>query len=410
MNLSPTNQAHLQHDPHQSIVNHKTQITPLDQEKTCSAQLGPTDLLAFDTADPDHPPQNETIRFSSLEVPVTPLSSREEDLPAAPELAKGKAIPMFNNKVEKQEAINLHARNASNDEKKNLPPFSKYGLQFQPASGEVDVYRTILISNLQPSVTLFSLLDRVRGGVVLNAKKLDTTSITGNHSALITFVHEHAALAYKEYTAKHPIILEDVVIEVDVLTPTWPIDASFRKRILDNQMTRCLVVHKFPNDVSQTKLKNDLKFCPKLNTNGVLHRHLDQNGLLKLHFPSIAHADRAHWMFSHDKDYKTCTPYFVPDPCAQPMETLNERSSSSAVAIKSPWERMENGLEQKLMKYVKTEGENEFRCKVAGCGKLFRNSDSWRMHVKDRHTEWYRNLKENVGVVFHPAFVKADAT
>lgn len=58
---------------------------------------------------------------------------------------------------------------------------------------------------------------------------------------------------------------------------------------------------------------------------------------------------------------------------------------------------VEEALEEELSKYVKQEDEAKFRCKVPECTKLFKAEHYWRKHVEKRHTEWFENIKNDVG-------------
>lgn len=59
-------------------------------------------------------------------------------------------------------------------------------------------------------------------------------------------------------------------------------------------------------------------------------------------------------------------------------------------------EPIESALEQELMKYVKQETEQKFRCRVPDCVKMFKEEHFWRKHVEKRHEEWLANLKKDV--------------
>ena len=63
------------------------------------------------------------------------------------------------------------------------PDFFKHGIHYVPRCNEQDIYRTVAISGLLPSVTMKSLLEKVRGGIVVDAKLLDTAKSTGSQTA-----------------------------------------------------------------------------------------------------------------------------------------------------------------------------------------------------------------------------------
>ena len=58
---------------------------------------------------------------------------------------------------------------------------------------------------------------------------------------------------------------------------------------------------------------------------------------------------------------------------------------------------LEEGLEEELIKFVKEEDENKWRCKAPDCSKLFKGSNFWRKHVEKRHVEFFKKIKDDVG-------------
>lgn len=63
----------------------------------------------------------------------------------------------------------------------------------------------------------------------------------------------------------------------------------------------------------------------------------------------------------------------------------------------SPDLKVENQrLEKELQKHSMREGENNVRCKVLDCTKLFAGAVFWRKHVEKRHPQWYEKMKASV--------------
>lgn len=60
---------------------------------------------------------------------------------------------------------------------------------------------------------------------------------------------------------------------------------------------------------------------------------------------------------------------------------------------------VEDSVADELMKYVKQEDENKFRCKVPDCAKLFKEEHFWKKHVEKRHPEWLDKLKEEFNLI-----------
>ena len=204
------------------------------------------------------------------------------------------------------------------------PELFKYGIRYVPDEEERDVYRTVLISNLPADITMHQVLDKVRGGIVVDAKLLDTMKLVGGNSALIVFLREHAALDYEEQAKCHPIYFHGSLANVRmVLTPTWPIDPGLRGAIDAHQHTRCLEVHKFPRrQISESRLRIDLRVCAQMNGDRIEHLKLRSDGILEISFTSIDYAGHAFGMFTTFRCYRNCKTHFVADPCARPLESL----------------------------------------------------------------------------------------
>ena len=232
---------------------------------------------------------------------------------------------IFFSSEERRHQTALHHKRSVGPLEYYYPDFFKYGIRFEPEKHERDIYRTILISELPANTTLRQLLSRVRGGVIIDAKLLDTMKIVGAKSALVTFLHEHAALNYEEYAKTHGIIINNSLIKIAALpTPTFPMRPGLRTAAKDHQHTRCLEVHSFPRGrISELKLRADLRLCPEMREDRVVHVNLRKDGILELHFSSINYAGRGFAMLNSFKLYSGCKARFVKDPCAQPVETLN---------------------------------------------------------------------------------------
>ena len=173
-------------------------------------------------------------------------------------------------------------------------------------------------------MTISTLLEKVRGGLVVDAKLLNIKEIAGSKTALITFFHEYSALAYEEYAESHPRLFNNPSVEVKTLsTPTWPLSICLRKAIEEHKHTRCLEVYNFPKHISQEKFRNDICICPQMNGDRIEYMAKREDGVLELRFSSIDYAGQGFGMFTCFRDYKRCKAVFVQDPCAMPLETLD---------------------------------------------------------------------------------------
>ncbi len=144
----------------------------------------------------------------------------------------------FDSAVERAAAMKIYSSNVGPDNLR-LPALFRFGLRFDPDNSRPDIFRTVIISGLPPAITMIRLLDRVRGGMVVEANILDTMSIIGGKSALVTFQKEPAAFAFTAFARKHPIIYDGVVVKVNVVsTPTWPMPTNVFNSIEKSNATR----------------------------------------------------------------------------------------------------------------------------------------------------------------------------
>lgn len=229
------------------------------------------------------------------------------------------------------ELINLQQRRVGLQDRK-IPDLYKdlYGIQFNPAPGAKNVFRTLVISNLPQVATMTALLDQVRGGVVFDAKLLDTNSITGGKTALITFCHQRNAEAFEARAKSHPISIQNQAAQVTLLkTATWPSSLSQRVMVEGNR-TRCLEVTEYPRHVTCSDLRRKLRVCSVMKIDRIEHVALRYDGVLALRFDSIAYAWKAQGMFASSQEFRGCVVRFAPDPCAQPFHSLSIKGMGEA--------------------------------------------------------------------------------
>lgn len=201
-----------------------------------------------------------------------------------------------------------------------IPEYFRYGIQFSPPPGSWNVFRTVVISNITQSATMTQVLDKIRGGVVVDAKLLNTFSITGGKTALVTFLHEQSAKAFQVYSEQHAIAIENRIAHVTVLkTPTWPISSECEKALFDGERTRCLDVSSYPRHVSPRDLRRHLRLCNVMMFDRTEHMNLHDNGVLALRFESIAYAVDARRVLTSHSAFRGCAVQFAPDPCAESL-------------------------------------------------------------------------------------------
>ena len=228
----------------------------------------------------------------------------------------------------------MHKRSAGSQDFA-FPDMFKYGICYTPGSSVRDIYRTISISGLPSTITMNASLKKVRGGMIVSAILLDTTTITGSHTALVTFLHEHSAVLFKDYAVQHPAKFSGHGVKVELLSkPTWPMPISLRKAIYEHGHTRCLHVHYFPCNISPEDLRRDLCVYPAMRSDRIESMDLRGDNVLELQFKSIGEAGKAYRFLTTRRNYQQCKVEFAPDPCAQPLESLAGQADLSFEGMK----------------------------------------------------------------------------
>ncbi|KAF6232322.1 hypothetical protein HO173_009427 [Letharia columbiana] len=243
---------------------------------------------------------------------------------------------IFESVQDRKTAVLINGRSAQTGARDvPYPDFFKYGIRYVPKTYEQDVYRTVAISGLPPSVTMMALLEKVRGGMLVDAKLLDTAKITGSNTALVTFLHERSAMAYEDRAKEHPIAFNNVVAQVAVIpTPTWPIPVNLRTGIEEFGRTRCFEVHNIPRNLFLPTLRQELTASPVMKSDSLECMRLGADGVLGLRFSSIRAAGHSSALFSKTLRYRGCTVQCIPDPCAQPLETLLQPRTDMSEVVK----------------------------------------------------------------------------
>ena len=247
---------------------------------------------------------------------------------------------IFESVQDRKTAVLINGRSAQTGARDvPYPDFFKYGIRYViryvPKTYEQDVYRTVAISGLPPSVTMMALLEKVRGGMLVDAKLLDTAKITGSNTALVTFLHERSAMAYEDRAKEHPIAFNNVVAQVAVIpTPTWPIPVNLRTGIEEFGRTRCFEVHNIPRNLFLPTLRQELTASPVMKSDSLECMRLGADGVLGLRFTSIRAAGYSSALFSKTVRYRGCTVHCIPDPCAQPLETLLQPRTDMSEVVK----------------------------------------------------------------------------
>lgn len=243
-------------------------------------------------------------------------------------------IRLYDSRQELEDAILNHKKWESPRNRK-LPEFFEHGLHFNPSPGAKNIFRTLVISDLPQSVTMTELLNKIRGGVVVDAKLLDTFNITGGKTALVTFLHERDARALQTHLTQHPFAIDNRVAHVTVLeTPTWPIPRVSERALLDGKETRCLEVSRYPRYISPHSLRRHLCLCSVRKVDRIEHTNLrDDDGVLALRFESTACAADARGVLTSHRAFRGCNVRFAPDPCAQPFARRDDEIKEHSLRL-----------------------------------------------------------------------------
>ncbi len=196
-------------------------------------------------------------------------------------------------------------------------------VRFRPAADERNVFRTVVITNLPPSLSMKRLLGRVRGGTIFSAVFLNTHTFknsVGLKAALVTFMSEDSATEYTDYVGHYGLnFLSHKAYVTQLKTPTWPVPRS----LLEGYPTRCLTIQNFPSNLSERDLEADLTFY-RFSANLIEHMALRASGrVMQLRFTSIEAAVRAYHMLRASSRYHRSGTYFARDPCSYPLDELH---------------------------------------------------------------------------------------
>lgn len=190
----------------------------------------------------------------------------------------------------------------------------QWGLRYIPPSHAENIYRTVTIEKLSPRVSLDQILPRIRGGQIYSASLCDTFSITKSWTALIVFVHQTGASAFRRRVAQEGFYVGFNAVSVrQVPTPTYLLNSLMIQEIALRGRTRCLKISS-PNPRLKVILHGIL-------TQACLHRQVecfgekDVEGMSTIRFHSIKAAMRAYNALADNKTLNVSV-QFDTDPCS----------------------------------------------------------------------------------------------
>ncbi|KUJ22692.1 uncharacterized protein LY89DRAFT_307866 [Mollisia scopiformis] len=208
-----------------------------------------------------------------------------------------------------------------------FPDLFRYGIQYRPDEGDSNYLRTVHLSNLPSETDLREVLARVRGGDILGATLLNTTKLTGGLTARVVFIMEASAEDYVLYAADHPITFgEDKQVATVTLinTPTFPLNPSRRASIREREHSRCIAIPEFPENISLRGLERTLACGSGYRAESLVEFWIDESATLHLEFSSVDIAGSAYGILTSRRIYGNCPPVFEQDPCAGPVEELEQ--------------------------------------------------------------------------------------
>ena len=209
-------------------------------------------------------------------------------------------------------------------------------LCYKPPNDTPDVYRTVLISNLPSKIRPEEILDKVRGGLVVSIKVLDTSVITGSSTATVEFLYELAAKSFQTHASQTKLKIRGNTIRVNMIkTPSWPIPAYLRSLIISGRSTRIMLIHKYPDNVSPEKLRQDMGMNTATKVSSLLCTQMRSGGIAEMCFSSVLSAQIARdCLIAHGR-YRDCPIRFAPDPCALPYpRTFSDKGNGKVDSIK----------------------------------------------------------------------------
>ena len=200
---------------------------------------------------------------------------------------------------------------------------------YRPNPTARNLHRTIVLTGLKPSCSISQVLNHVCGGLIVEAVLMNTVSITGANSALISFFEEQSARAFKAYTEAYPITIDHQNIVVYILpTASWPLPLGLKRNIREHRHTRCLKIQDFPSNVSLLNLRQDLELKPFVKYQSIDGMTMDADRTLVIRFCSIFAAQQASTvLMSMLKQYR-CRIQFAEDPCARPIDGIVDDSEA----------------------------------------------------------------------------------
>ncbi|KAL9095595.1 MAG: hypothetical protein Q9165_002027 [Trypethelium subeluteriae] len=224
----------------------------------------------------------------------------------------------------------------------------KYPIHYMPPlnTSRDELLRTVLISGLPIGTDLLGVMKKVRGGLVVSCMLLNTISITGTSTVMVTFFEGEAAKKYVKFANQHldEIFKSEVVMHAKVavsLVPTPTTCKSYiQMRIRQGGWTRHMVLKGVVDTMSLEMIRSKLEPAERTgkhdgvlsmwrepDTGGARISNMDtQDGTDYVHilFSSVEAGQRAYQKLKADDRtvLGRCRDWCDRDPCEAPVEQL----------------------------------------------------------------------------------------
>jgi hypothetical protein len=220
--------------------------------------------------------------------------------------------------TQKEEMSAVHYGKTHNNLFKNVRDnsFFQWGLRFIPKPGQDNIFRTLVIEDFPNSVTLDRILPQIRGGAVFSASLMNTSTITGSATALITFVHQVGALNFLRLVSREGFFIGISPAKVrPVPTPTYLMSNEIETQIYHFGRTRCVLV----SSPSHKALKQEVSRVlsqSRLRHSVECFGERDNDGEVTVRFHSVKSAWAACMTLASDSKLQgvSINPAF--DPCS----------------------------------------------------------------------------------------------
>lgn len=194
-------------------------------------------------------------------------------------------------------------------------PVFQWGLRYIPGPGSDNIFRTVIIDMLPTTATLDRILLHIRGGAIFSASLMDTSTITGCPTAMITFVHQTGAVNFLRRVARDGFYVGISRVQVrPVPTPTYLMATETETQIYRLGRTRCLSL--------VSRLKGLKKAIHQVLSQSRLRHYVecfgehDPDGEVTVRFHSVRMAGVAYMALATDPKLKGVAVKPAADPCS----------------------------------------------------------------------------------------------